>query len=99
MPVIYMIQNNMTKMCYVGQTTQAFTLRWYQHFFQGGKTKFHQAIKESSVMDWTFRIVEIVEIDKEKYKKSEEVTKYITEREQFYIKHFDCINNGYNSRL
>lgn len=31
--VIYKITNKITKKCYIGKTTQAFTLRWYQHFF------------------------------------------------------------------
>jgi len=49
--VIYKIANVKTRMVYIGKTTQAFTLRWYQHFYQNGDCKFHEAIKNSELTD------------------------------------------------
>lgn len=96
-PVIYKITNNKTNMCYVGKTTQVFTLRWYQHFYQTTNTKFHLAIKESNLLDWNFQIIENVFIEKDKYKTSNEINTYILERERYWINFYDCINNGYNT--
>jgi hypothetical protein len=95
-PVIYKITNKVDNKCYIGKTTQAFTLRWYQHFFQGCGTKFHDCIKLSKLEDWTFEILEVVVIPEE-MKKLTDVTKLIFERECFYINQFDSINNGYNT--
>lgn len=85
-PVIYKITHIDSGKCYIGQTTQAFTFRWYQHFFQKSDTKFHTKLKETKVTDWIFSVIEIVE-DK----------KILSEREQFYIDKFDSIDNGFNS--
>lgn len=90
-PVIYKITNKKTGLCYIGKTTQAFTLRWYQHFYQGCGTKFHEAIKEYGIDNWTFEVIEIVSCSQN------EQNKMMLERESFWIKHFDCIKNGYNS--
>lgn len=85
-PVIYLITNNKTGMVYIGKTTQPFTLRWYQHFFQHGKCKFHEAIRSSHITEWTFKVLELVE----------DISK-IDEREHFYITHYDSKRTGYNS--
>lgn len=87
LPVIYKITNKKTNMCYIGQTKQSFTLRWWQHFKWGNTNcKFYQAIKESSLIDWIFEIIEIVP-EGEK----------LSEREQFYINKFNSIEQGYNT--
>jgi len=96
-PVIYKITNNKTNMCYVGKTTQVFTLRWYQHFYQTTNTKFHLAIKDSKLLDWNFQIIENIIIEKDKYKSSNDINNYILERERYWIKFYDSINSGYNS--
>jgi len=85
---IYKITNKITDQCYIGQTTQAFTLRWYQHFFQSGDNKFHTAIRESKISDWTFEIIEELKTNDKKY---------LTEREQYWIDKYDSVDNGYNS--
>lgn len=89
-PCIYRITNKHTNMVYIGQTTQCFTLRWYQHFFQGSETKFHQAIKSSKPSDWLFEVIEVIYEEKN-------VKELLAEREQHWIKHHDSIANGYNS--
>lgn len=88
-PSIYKITNQITGKSYIGQTTQCFTLRWYQHFFQSGENKFHLAIKSSKPSDWTFEVLEIIFL--------EDYKNFLNEREQFWIDHYDTLNSGYNS--
>lgn len=88
-PCIYKITNKSSQMVYIGQTVQCFTLRWYQHFFQAGDSKFHQAIKSSQPNDWTFEVIEVLETPVTK--------KEIDAREMHWITHYDSINNGYNT--
>lgn len=95
-PVIYKITNKATNKVYVGKTTQVFTLRWYQHFFQSENTKFHQEINSTKVTDWLFEVIEIVSIPDE-LKASTDIQKYIASREVYWMNHYDSINNGYNS--
>lgn len=86
-PVIYKITNKNNNMCYIGQTTQSFTLRWWQHIKWGeSDCKFHKAIQKGKLTDWLFEIIEVVE------------NRYcLDERESYYIKQFDSINKGYNT--
>jgi hypothetical protein len=93
--VIYQITNKITGMCYIGKTTQAFTLRWYQHFYQGGGSKFHEAVRGSRFEDWTFSVIECVELDKSM--SSIEIEARIADREQYWINQMDSIENGYNT--
>jgi hypothetical protein len=98
-PLIYKITNKVTNKIYVGKTSQVFTLRWYQHFFQTGTNKFHDAIKASTLKDWQFEILEIVEFPQE-IKESREfklLEEYVFERERWWINHFNSIIEGYNS--
>lgn len=91
-PVIYQIKNIQTGMVYIGKTTQVFTLRWYQHFFQGGNCKFHQAIKNSKAEDWQFSVVETVTVPV-----GESKSDYVEKRESHWINKMDSVNDGYNS--
>jgi GIY-YIG catalytic domain len=91
-PIIYRVLNTVTGKSYIGQTTQVFTLRWYQHFFQYGSCKFHQAIKESKFEDWQFMVVETLFAHMH-----EDIKSALTEREKFWIKEFNTIDEGYNS--
>lgn len=95
-PLIYKITHKVTNKCYIGKTTQIFTLRWYQHFFQGTGTKFHTEIKNSKVTDWIFEVIELIEIP-ESVTRIEEINNLIAIRESFYINKYDSIKNGYNS--
>lgn len=91
-PVIYEIKNINTGKSYVGSTTQAFTLRWYQHFFQSGSCAFHRAIKGSSIEDWSFRVLERVHPVE-----AEALAVTIRRREQHWIDSLDTIEGGYNT--
>lgn len=88
-PCIYKITNKKTQMVYIGQTVQCFTLRWYQHFFQAGESKFHQAVKASLPSEWSFEVIEVLDTPISK--------KEVDTREMFWINHHDSINNGYNT--
>lgn len=89
-PVIYKITNKNSGKCYIGKTSQVFTLRWYQHFFNSGDCKFHEAIKNSSPSDWIFEIIEVVPALSGK-------DPLVSEREKFYIDKFNSIEDGYNT--
>lgn len=97
LPVIYMIQNRNTGRCYIGKTTQPFTLRWWQHFFHGTDTKFHKAIADSKVTDCTFSVVEVIDIGI--IGPNQDVQAWIRSREQHWIDTMDAINNGYNTAI
>jgi hypothetical protein len=85
--VIYKITNKHNDMCYIGQTTQSFTLRWWQHVKWGkSDCKFHQAIRESKITDWMFEVVHVCNNSKE-----------LNEMEGYFINKFDSIDNGYNT--
>lgn len=97
--VIYRIWHKETQQSYIGKTTQAFTLRWYQHFYQSKNTKFHEAIQNSRLIDWSFEIVEsfgftgkdIVRGDDNGY------AKLLADREQYWIEHYKALTLGLNS--
>lgn len=95
-PVIYRITNKASGLCYIGKTRQVFTLRWYQHFFQGTSAKFHKAIKESPVTDWTFEIIEVVAVpDGLTLTESDN---FVSERENHHIFVHDSVASGYNTQ-
>lgn len=97
-PVIYKITNKNTGKCYIGKTTQPFTLRWYQHFYHQKGTKFHEEICKSNLSDWVFEIQEIIEFSEElSGKLRNERDKFIFERERFWINHYNSVEDGYNS--
>jgi hypothetical protein len=93
-PVIYKITNKNNNKSYIGKTTQIFTLRWYQHFFQTTSTKFHEEIKNTDYSDWLFEILEVI-----RHNNIPDLNKLTLERETFYINHYDTINNGYNTLI
>jgi hypothetical protein len=94
-PVIYRILNVKTGQSYIGKTTQAFTLRWYQHFFQPSETKFHAAIKDSQLEDWQFQVLERLQLQPGGTKDA--IRQLILDKEQHWINAFDAIAAGYNS--
>lgn len=99
--VIYRIynKNDIEQKSYIGKTTQAFTLRWYQHFFQTKNTKFHNAIRETNITDWSFEVIESFNFSGKDigYNDEKGYAKLLSEREQFWINQYDSLNNGYNS--
>ena len=87
LPVIYKITNKATGKCYIGQTIQSFTLRWWQHIKWGmSDCKFHTAMQNSKVTDWIFEVIEICKSKEE-----------LNERESYHIRQNNSIHNGYNT--
>lgn len=92
-PVIYMIKQKTTGKCYVGQTTQPFTLRWWQHLSSSGDCKFHTALRSSKITDWEFSVLEVIEYPED----CESRVGYITEREGFWIGKLNSVDDGLNT--
>ncbi len=95
-PIIYKITNKITGKSYIGKTTQVFTLRWYQHVFQGGDTKFHQELRSYPFTAWTFEVIEIIVLP-EDIRTINEINQYVTKIESDYIGKYNTITEGYNS--
>lgn len=99
-PVIYKITNKNTNLCYIGKSTQSFTLRWWQHIKIGnnyvGDNKFYNAIKNSELSDWLYEIIEIIKFP-DNIKNHVSKNRYILEREVHYMKLNNSIENGYNT--
>jgi len=97
-PVIYRITNKATGQCYIGKTRQAFTLRWYQHFFQAKDTKFHKAIKMTQITEWTFEVIEVVTLPNTSHISAADLDAYLTEREAYHIAMHQSAVTGYNTQ-
>ena len=85
LPVIYKITYKPTGQCYIGQTTQSFTLRWWRHFKGKSDCKFQQKIRQTKLTDWTFEVIEVCD-DKSQ----------LNEREKFFINQYKSVENGFN---
>jgi len=84
---VYAITNNLNNKIYIGSTTNSFYKRWqaYKNFYeQGINKKFRNSIKKYGLNNFTFSIVEVVNID------------VVREREEYYIKKLDTVKSGYN---
>jgi hypothetical protein len=92
-PVIYRIRQISTKKAYVGQTTQPFTLRWWQHLSYPSDSRFHEAMKASRITDWDFKVIEVI-VPPEG---CPNVSAYINERERFWIDELDAVDSGFNT--
>jgi hypothetical protein len=97
-PVIYKITNKKTAKCYIGKTTQIFTLRWYQHFYHPTTSKFHEEIKNSSISDWLFEVVEVISISKDMNDR-QQIEELVISKEREYIEKHNSILEGYNSKM
>lgn len=93
--VIYQVRQKATGKVYIGQTIQAFTLRWWQHLTTPSDCKFHEALKSSPITDWEFSVIEVVEYPPECKNK----VAYLTDRERFWIETFNSVANGFNTTL
>lgn len=85
---IYKITNKKTKLCYVGQTKNNVTDRWWQHLRHTFAGKFGQALSEHKITDWTFEVLFIASD-----------AAHLNELEAEAILRHDSVNNGYNTVL
>lgn len=98
-PVIYCITHTPSGQRYVGKTEQPFTLRWYQHMYHPGDSAFHSKISSTPITEWQFEILEHLGhlIIAHPDRRNPAYRAAIAAREQYWINHFDSLNNGLNS--
>lgn len=92
-PVIYQVRQRSTGRVYVGQTTQAFTLRWWQHLSTPSACKFHMALKSTDITDWEFSVIEVITYPTE----CTNYAAYITQREAYWIGLLAAVELGFNT--
>lgn len=100
-PVIYCIRNVKEDMCYVGKSVRSFTLRWWEHIkvamvLETGSSKFHTALKNSELIDWEFKVLEIVKYPTELLANTDR-ERYLLKKETEWIKRLNSIEKGYNT--
>lgn len=91
--VIYQVRQRSTGKSYVGQTTQAFTLRWWQHLTHSTGCKFHLALIGSDITDWEFSVIEVIAYPEGGSNRAA----YITQREAHWIEELSAIDQGFNT--
>ena len=84
--VIYKITNILTEEIYIGQTTRPINERWQEHTYNSSSPLLKIAIQKYGVENFTIEIIE----------KCKNIKK-LTKREQYWINHYDSLQNGYNS--
>lgn len=86
---IYVIKNSVNKKVYVGQTWQTLGARFSKHKYSEGKScrKLHNALKKYGVEKFGIHLLLITH--------TQEIADYW---EDYFIDHFDSIENGYNIR-
>lgn len=85
--LVYSFLNPITGLRYIGYTTKTLEWRFAKHCkdaFKGSKYKFHRAIAKHGADIWIPEILEETTRDK------------VSEREIFWISHFNTFYNGYN---
>jgi len=85
MGIIYCIHSLSTGKKYIGQTIEKMQRRVLRHFRTINETKISRAIQKYGKYDFVYGIVEEVK-DKN----------LLDEREQYWIKHYDSVDNGFN---
>lgn len=91
--VIYQVRQKSTGRVYVGQTTQPFTLRWWQHLSNPTSCKFHSALGSSEITDWEFSVLEVIAYPEGCTNRAV----YITQRESHWIEALAAVETGFNT--
>ena len=92
-PVIYQVRQKSTGMSYVGQTTQPFTLRWWQHLSNPSSCKFHAALGASPITDWEFSVLEVIIYPAD----CADRAAYITHRERHWVDQLSSVDADFNT--
>ena len=92
-PVIYQVRQKSSGRVYVGQTTQPFTLRWWQHLSNPTNCKFHAALSATAITDWEFSVIEVIVYPPDCTNRAA----YITERESHWIEALMAVDTGFNT--
>lgn len=85
MAIIYCIHSLSTGKKYIGQTIEKMQRRVLRHFRTINETKISRAIQKYSKYDFVYGIVEEIED-----------INLLDEREQYWIKYYNSIDNGFN---
>lgn len=97
-PSVYKITNKINGLSYIGVSKHVFK-RWYTHVFSCPEENiFKTAISIDNLTDWTFEILEFVEIPKELENRHKEIDKFLLDRERFYIEKYNSASLGYNTQ-
>uniref|UniRef100_A0AAU6W377 GIY-YIG domain-containing protein n=1 Tax=Pseudomonas phage Touem01 TaxID=3138548 RepID=A0AAU6W377_9VIRU len=91
--VIYQVRQKSTGMSYVGQTTQPFTLRWWQHLSNPSGCKFHAALTSTDITDWEFSVLEVIDYPAD----CSDRAGYISRRERHWIDLLSAVDAGFNT--
>ncbi|WP_223515714.1 GIY-YIG nuclease family protein [Pseudomonas sp. GL-R-26] len=91
--VIYQVRQKSTGRVYIGQTTQSFTLRWWQHLSNSTGCKFHSALGGSDITDWEFSVIEVIAYPEDCTNRAA----YITQRESHWIETLLAVETGFNT--
>lgn len=92
-PVIYQVRQKSTGMAYVGQTTQPFTLRWWQHLSNPSACKFHATLTSTDITDWEFSVLEVIVYPDD----CTDRAAHITNRERHWIDELSAVDAGFNT--
>lgn len=92
-PVIYQVRQKSSGMAYVGQTTQPFTLRWWQHLSNPTGCKFHAALKSTDITDWDFCVLEVIAYPDG----CTDRAAHITAREAHWVDALAAVDAGFNT--
>lgn len=89
---VYTITNKITKKVYVGSTLDSFKNRWRFHFKNlknncHHSQKLQNAVNKYGIYNFTFQILEIVEIVEKEL---------VRDLEHYWINLLDVVKNGYN---
>lgn len=83
--IIYIITNKVNSKVYIGQTRKALSERMRHHFSKYETcTKLKKAIEQYGKDNFIYNVLELVPYSK------------LNDREAFYIKRYNSIENGYN---
>lgn len=85
MGYIYKIENKINSLVYIGQTVRDVKQRWEEHILYSSNSKIHKALEEFGIENFSFEIIEQCDNNN------------LNEREIYWIKHFNSLQNGYNS--
>lgn len=87
---IYRITNKINQKIYIGKS-KSIQDRWKEHIYestQGSERALCRAFRKYGIDNFSFEIIELIPI--------EQYDKLSSEREKFWISHFDSFKTGYN---
>ncbi len=101
-PVIYCIRNIKENKYYIGKSIRSFTLRWWEHIKSAklrdkGLNKFHQVLRDTSIVDWEFKVIEVIDVYPDHITSYTDKERYILSRETHWMTVYNSVELGYNS--